>query len=147
LILDKDNALKNTRLFQYFKWSGQMPYFVVKQSCMSLNRRNFLRLSAGNAALLYGLPAAASHLPNATPHQLNPAHREPSPLDHLQPMLAGVSPITLEERQARVAKAQQLMSGHKIAAIVLDCGTSLQYFTGISWWKNTKALTRWPPAS
>ncbi len=101
---------------------------------MSINRRNFLRLSAGNAALLYGLPTAMG------------ATSKTNPLNQLQPMIADVSPITLEERQARIAKAQRLMSENKIAAIVLDSGTSMQYFTGISWWPSERTMVAVIPA-
>ena len=98
---------------------------------MSLNRRNFIRLSAGNAALLSGLPKSM----RATPKN-----------NHPRPMLADVSPITLEERQNRVQKAQRLMTEHKIAAIVLDAGTSMQYFTGISWWPSERTMAAVIPA-
>jgi Xaa-Pro dipeptidase len=111
---------------------------------MPLDRRNFLRLSAGNTALLYGMPTATLHHPRT--HPATAASQRPDALAHLQPMLAGVSPITLEERQTRIQKAQRLMAENKIAAIVLDCGTSLQYFTGISWWPSERTMVAIIPA-
>jgi Xaa-Pro dipeptidase len=44
-----------------------------------------------------------------------------------------VKPITVAERQARIARAQELMAEHKIDAIMMAGGTSLNYFTGIRW--------------
>ncbi len=42
-------------------------------------------------------------------------------------------PISAVERRERIARAQQLMAEHKIDAICLAGGTSLDYFTGIHW--------------
>src|SRR5262249_42456593 len=42
-------------------------------------------------------------------------------------------PITDEERRARIAKAQRLMTEQGIGAILLESGTSMRYFTGVSW--------------
>ena len=42
-------------------------------------------------------------------------------------------PISVAERQARIARAQELMSQSKIDAIMMAGGTSLNYFTGIRW--------------
>jgi Xaa-Pro dipeptidase len=42
-------------------------------------------------------------------------------------------PITAEERRGRLEKARRLMAEHKIDAIILTGGTSLNYFTGIRW--------------
>ena len=48
-------------------------------------------------------------------------------------MTDGVSPITLEERQARLARAQKLMAKEGLDAVVLAAGTNLGYFSGASW--------------
>jgi len=48
-------------------------------------------------------------------------------------MTADVKPITKEERAARVQKAQQLMAANKIAALMLEGGSSMFYFTGVRW--------------
>jgi Xaa-Pro dipeptidase len=45
-------------------------------------------------------------------------------------MTAGVEPITLDERRARIEKARRLMHNHKIGAVFMERGTSLFYFTG-----------------
>jgi len=48
-------------------------------------------------------------------------------------MTKNVVPISVTEREARIEKAQRLMTESKMEALVLDAGTSLEYFTGISW--------------
>ncbi len=55
-------------------------------------------------------------------------------------------PITTEERVARIAKAQQLMSEQKIDALILDAGTSMKYFTGIGWWQSERTMVAIIPA-
>ena len=54
-------------------------------------------------------------------------------LAKLKSMCDGVEPIALEERQARLAKAQALMRDLGIDALYLDASTSLDYFTGLRW--------------
>ncbi len=55
----------------------------------------------------------------------------PESIRKLRPMTDGIQPITAEERQSRIEKAHRLMRDNKLAAIVLEGGTSLFYFTGI----------------
>jgi Xaa-Pro dipeptidase len=45
-------------------------------------------------------------------------------------MTAGVQPITVEERRARLEKARRLMSEQKIDAVYMERGSSMFYFTG-----------------
>src|SRR5437016_7760788 len=48
-------------------------------------------------------------------------------------MTAGVVPIADDERKARFAKAQRLMTEQKIDAIYLEPGSSMFYYTGMRW--------------
>ncbi|MDH4611194.1 Xaa-Pro peptidase family protein [Pseudomonas sp. BN102] len=48
-------------------------------------------------------------------------------------MTAGMEPIGLGEYQARIAKAQGLMREQGLAALYLDAGSNLRYFTGVKW--------------
>ncbi|MFC5698830.1 M24 family metallopeptidase [Pseudomonas sp. GCM10022186] len=48
-------------------------------------------------------------------------------------MTAGVEPIGLDEYQARIARAQGLMREQGIAAIYVNAGSNLRYFTGVKW--------------
>lgn len=107
---------------------------------MSLKRREFIRLSAGSASLGGIL---LSGIPLGVPLGLE---SRAAVLDALKPMTGDVVPITVEERQARIAKAQRLMEENKIAAIVLDSGTSMAYFTGMGWGASERPMVAVIPA-
>src|SRR5262249_31994242 len=47
-------------------------------------------------------------------------------------------PISNQERQARMERAQRLMKENGLDAICLMGGTSLVYFTGIRWWNSER---------
>ena len=106
---------------------------------MRTPRRTFLRWSAAA-----GVSAAAACLPDAATAQgatdrpgsqegASPAADVPASIRALRPMTAGIVPITMTERQARIAKAQALMAEHRIDALLLEGGSSLFYFTGVRW--------------
>jgi Xaa-Pro aminopeptidase len=42
------------------------------------------------------------------------------------------------ERAARIAKAQGLMRANGIGAVVIEAGSSLDYFTGVQWWRSER---------
>ena len=50
------------------------------------------------------------------------------------------SPITIEERLERISKAQELLQKNKMVALILDAGTSMQYFTGLSWYPSERSM-------
>jgi Xaa-Pro dipeptidase len=47
-------------------------------------------------------------------------------------------PISREERMARLAKARELMGRHGIGSVLVESGPSLDYFTGIEWWRSER---------
>lgn len=97
---------------------------------MSLQRRRFLSLSAAaTSGLLFGFRSAGKANPPAPESLLN-----------------DVVPISREERLARIAKAQSLLQQHKMGALVLDCGTTLNYFTGVRWWPSERTMVAIIPA-
>ena len=55
-------------------------------------------------------------------------------------------PITAEERRARIAKLQELMAQRKIGAMLIESGSSLDYFTGIRWWRSERTTAAVIPA-
>ena len=57
----------------------------------------------------------------------------PAVIKALKPMTGGVRPISDEERRARVEKARGLMRDNGIDAVLFEGGSSLFYFTGVSW--------------
>jgi Xaa-Pro dipeptidase len=105
---------------------------------MPMKRRDFINLSAIAAAT--SVAAGISSCSNGQ------AKEKGSPVDELQSMTGDVVPITLQEREARVEKAQRLLTENKIEALILDSGTSLQYFTGISWWPSERPMVAIIPA-
>jgi Xaa-Pro dipeptidase len=64
----------------------------------------------------------------------------------LRPMTADAAPIGRDERLARVAKAQQLMRRNRIGAILIEPGSSLDYFTGIQWHRSERLTAAILPA-
>lgn len=56
-----------------------------------------------------------------------------SPILQLKSRRAEATPIPVEERRARIARAQELMRENKIDAICLAGGTTLDYFGAIRW--------------
>jgi len=66
----------------------------------------------------------------------------PPAFDALKPLGDRVKPIPVEELQARVARAQQLMTDSKprFEALYVTPGTTLDYYTGIHWWPSERIL-------
>jgi Xaa-Pro dipeptidase len=58
---------------------------------------------------------------------------EAEALATLSNMTADLAPISDAEYRARIEKAQALMRGRGIAAVYLNAGSSLLYFTGMRW--------------
>ena len=49
-----------------------------------------------------------------------------------------IIPIGKTERAARIAKAQTLMRANGIGAVLIEPGSSLDYFTGVQWWRSER---------
>jgi Xaa-Pro dipeptidase len=64
----------------------------------------------------------------------------------LSSLTKDAQPITAEEHVARIAKLQSLMQQRKIAALLVEAGSSLQYFTGIHWWRSERTTAALIPA-
>lgn len=104
---------------------------------MSIKRRDFIRVSAvgaGAAALLSGCSTTIAET------------KASSPLDNLKSITDDIVPISLDERKARIEKAQRLMAESKIDAIYLDGGTTMEYFTGIKWGNSERMMAAIIPA-
>jgi Xaa-Pro dipeptidase len=105
---------------------------------MTIRRRDFIGLTGITLAM--GMSPGMSSC-NAD-HQKETADSAGS----LKPMTGDVAPIALSEREARIAKAQRLLSENKIDALLLDAGTALQYFTGIGWSPSERTMVAIIPA-
>jgi Xaa-Pro dipeptidase len=64
----------------------------------------------------------------------------------LKSITTGVQAISAEERLGRVARVQALMVQQKIGALLLESGSSLEYFTGISWRRSERTTAAIIPA-
>jgi Xaa-Pro dipeptidase len=95
-----------------------------------VSRRNFLGLSAAGAALAMGASARAAE----------------APAGQLRSLTTEARPITPAEHAARIAKLQSLMQREKVAAMLVEAGSSLEYFTGIRWWRSERTTAALIPA-
>ena len=93
-----------------------------------LSRRSLLLLTSAAAASLPVVRLTAQR--GARASEGGPL---PPSLAALSSMRGAATPITAQERRARLEKARRLMAEQKIDAVVLTGGTSLNYFTGIRW--------------
>lgn len=134
-------------LFPYFeKWVSLLKIFLFtleshQELALKMNRRNFIHVSAmtAGASILSGSAAYSAQESSS----MNPTI---SPLESLSSRVADVAPISLEERKARVAKAQELMAKNGIQAIVLDSGTTMNYFTAMTWGQSERPMVAVIPA-
>jgi Xaa-Pro dipeptidase len=55
-------------------------------------------------------------------------------------------PIGRDERMQRLAKARALMQQHGIGAIIVEPGASLDYYTGVQWWRSERLTAAVIPA-
>ena len=95
-----------------------------------LSRRVFLQGAAASPLLAAGVAFAGD---SAAPAQKS--------------LTGDAKPISAEERHARIAKAQSLMAQRKVAALLVESGSSLEYFTGIRWHRSERTTLAIIPAS
>ena len=93
-----------------------------------MNKRDFLKFTGAGLALSPLASLAAS----------KPSLTQSDSLSTLTPLTSDVSPISQRERNARIEKAQALMSEHNIAAMLLEPGAAMDYFSGIQWWRSER---------
>lgn len=86
---------------------------------MQVSRRTFVQTSMMGAAALQTRGQRGNGVPAS--------------ITSLKPLPSPAPPISDDERRARVAKAQRLMTDQGIGAIVLEGGTSMAYFVDVRW--------------
>lgn len=91
----------------------------------------------------FGLAAFALAALAATPRAVRAAAIDTS---DLKSITGNVKPIDAAERAGRIARAQELMARAGIAAIVVEPGSSLDYFTGVQWWRSERLTAAVIPA-
>jgi len=65
----------------------------------------------------------------------------------LRPLTADAKPINAQEHEARIAKLQSLMQQRKIGALLVEAGSTLEYFTGVRWWRSERTTAALIPAA
>jgi len=71
----------------------------------------------------------------------------PPSIRALTSMKGQARPITVEERQARLDRARELLSSEKLDALLLMGGTSLRYFANMDWGGSERMLALILPAT
>ncbi len=97
----------------------------------NLSRRQFIQSSSAAATALAA--GACATPPAAPPAPAAAAPPVPLSIAALTPFPGTATPIAEAERLARIEKARRLMTEHGMSAIVLEHGTSMQYFAGVKW--------------
>jgi Xaa-Pro dipeptidase len=96
-------------------------------------RREFLGVSS-TAAVTALLSRPRPEAP------LQQAEALPPSIRALSSMRSQARPITVEERQARLERARQLLAAEQLGALLLTGGTSLRYFANIDWGLSERLL-------
>jgi len=97
-----------------------------------MDRRNFVRGAAGMAGAAAGL-LALPDLAAAEAAEQAPGTALGDTLERLQSISGDVTPISDDERLARIEKARRLMTDNGIGAMFLEPGSSMFYYTGVRW--------------
>jgi Xaa-Pro aminopeptidase len=99
---------------------------------MRVSRRTFL---SSSAAASTALAAGCTSTPPATPVAAAAAAEPavPASISSLKPYPGTATPISDEERRARIEKARRLMTEQGLGAIVLEPGTSMSYYVDVRW--------------
>lgn len=108
---------------------------------MTISRRQF-------AASLTGAVATSAFVNRQWPIQGAPSDpcNLPAPVEALKSMTGDAVPISDNERRNRIAKAQRLMTEQGIGALLVEPGTSMMYYTGVSWWPSERTFAVVIPA-
>jgi Xaa-Pro dipeptidase len=107
---------------------------------MNMNRREF-------AGAVTGVLGATTLGWDVTPSLGADPCRLPPAIQALTPKTGGITPITDDERRARIARAQRLMEEQGIDAVVIEPGSSMRYYTGVSWSRSERTFAMLIPAS
>jgi Xaa-Pro dipeptidase len=99
-----------------------------------MRRRAFLTAAAGLGAGALLPPAALAQSLNQALAQARAAGPvADSAMRGLKSLSADARPIAPEERRARIATLQRAMAAKGVGAMIIESGSSLEYFTGVQW--------------
>jgi Xaa-Pro dipeptidase len=97
----------------------------------TISRRAFVAMSAAGIAAARGASAAGAE----------------SPGSRLSSLTTTAQPISAQEHEARLAKVQALMQQRKTGALLVEAGSTMEYFTGVRWWRSERTTAAVIPAS
>jgi Xaa-Pro dipeptidase len=103
---------------------------------MCIDRRGFFEVAAGAAGAL----ALTSRTASAEEPSV------PDAVKKLSNRLGGVVPISDEDRRGRIDKAKRLMKENGLSAVYLESGSSLFYYSGVSWGRSERMFAMVIPA-
>jgi Xaa-Pro dipeptidase len=104
------------------------------------SRRTFLRGACT-------LPLIAAVLTRRAADAAPESASDPAPAAALEPITRDAHPISSAERRARIGKVRELMEQRKVRALLLESGSSLEYFTGIRWPRSERTTVAIIPAA
>ena len=94
---------------------------------MRVSRRTFVQTSAAAGAAVIGRGALSAQGRGGAGNAV------PASILAMKPLPNPPAPITDDERRARIAKAQKLMTDQGMGAIVMETGTNMSYFVNVRW--------------
>ena len=100
----------------------------------TLSRRALFEAAAGAAATAVCASVASREVSKGAGREARPAKASAAPA------------IRAEEHEARLAKVQGLMQQRKLAGLLVEAGSSLEYFTGVHWWRSERTTAALIPA-
>ena len=116
-----------------------VPMAVRSRTSLEVIRSMTTRRSVLGLAAAWGATAVAG-VP------IRPSRPQPR-FGQLKSMTSGAQPIAASERIARINKLQGLMQQQKIAALLVESGSTLDYFTGVQWHLSERVTAAVIPAS
>jgi len=96
-----------------------------------VSKRDFLKFTAGGVVGVAGMALYRDGLKTPEPK----ANGTKSTLSDIT---EGMTPISVDERKARIAKLQKNMQADGIAALIVEPGSSMVYFSGVRWWRSER---------
>jgi Xaa-Pro dipeptidase len=95
-----------------------------------VSRRTFVAGSAAGALLASSAASGAQSTP-----------------PRLKSLTTAAQPISTQEHEARLQKLQTQMQQRRTAALLVEAGSALEYFTGVRWWRSERTTAALIPAS
>lgn len=104
-----------------------------------MNRRNFIKTGGMIGAVsALDLSLTAGTLAGNAGGDIHP--------EIIKAIRARIKPVTAEERKQRIDEARKLMEETKIDSLLMEGGTSMEYFSGARWGRSERLFTMILPA-